>query len=279
MKKHMVNYENNPFNIGLNAIRLVFKKAKNVAIFAVVLSALAFLSNASSNVNDFANTATLSPAEIKAQEKADEKAVSEFFAQDPGTIAVIGILGASALFLFIVISLWLYGTFDYTAARLAEGNKVGLKEALVGTGKELASYIWMYIIIFVKVLLWSLLFIIPGIIMAVRYSLAGTVFFAEGKRGNEAVKRSLELTRGAWFTTFASIGLWNIITIGAITYVLQPGVNAQLYRQYVPLTDANEPKPAAHWLSWATLLAPIAIIGFLGTMAVLIFVLITALQG
>jgi hypothetical protein len=126
--------------------------------------------------------------------------------------------------------------------------------------KELPGYLWVNIIMLVKLFLWTLLFIVPGMIMAVRYRLSGTVFFAEGKRGNAAVKRSAELTKGAWFTTFAGYGLWNLITFNQIQQLVAPGVSAILYRQLRALTDAGESKPSAHWLSWLTLLVPIALI-------------------
>ena len=278
MSKLTAAYENNPFNIGLMGLKLFFDKAKSVAIFAIFLCAISFILNGLSGGYDYSST-TMTEEQAKAQQQADEAAVREFFSQDPGTLAVIGILGASALFLFIVLSLWLYGALEYTGARLAAGERTELKEALKTSGSELASYVWLYVIIFVKVLLWSLLFIIPGIIMAVRYSLAGTSFFAEGKRGNAAVKRSLELTRGAWFTTFGGMALWNIMTLGLISYLLQPGINAVLYRQFVPLTDKNEQKPAPHWLSWATLVAPIALLGLLVMIGVIIAAIFIALAG
>ncbi len=277
--KQDIPYENNPFYIGLNGLKLLFAKAQSVAIFAVVLSVAFFLLNSASNVIETLNATTMSQSEMQARDQADIAAVQDFFAQDPGRIAVAGVIAASAVFLIIVVMLWLYGALEYTGARLAKGEKVELKTALKETGKELASYIWLYIIVFVKIVLWTLLFIIPGIIMAVRYSLAGTAFFAEGKRGNEAVKRSLELTKGAWFTTFAGSGLWNFITFGTITWLLQPGVNAVLYSQLSQTTNAGQAKPPAHWLSWLTFFLPLALfVLFLGAL-ILIAIAVSASFG
>ncbi len=270
-----IPYENNPFYIGLNGLKLLFANAQSVAIYAVVLSIAFFVLNSISNIIEAVNSTTMSESEIKSRESADFVAVQDFFAQEPGRIAVAGVIAASAFFLIIVVMMWLYGALEYTGARLAKGEKVELKTALKETGKELASYIWLYIIVFVKVLLWSLLFIIPGIIMAVRYSLAGTAFFAEGKRGNAAVKRSLELTKGAWFTTYAGSGLWNLITFGAITWLIQPGVNAILFSQLSQTTDARQTKPPAHWLSWLTFFIPLA---FVVLIIVPLFLLMAALS-
>lgn len=279
MAKPNVAYENNPFYIGLNGLKLFFNIAKSVAIFALILSAFSFLSDIATSTADVATTLQMTKEQQAAQQRADEAAVEAFFAQEPGKLAVIGVLGASALFLFIVAVLWIYGSLEYTGARMAKGKQVKLKEALAASGRELASYVWLWVIIVVKVFLWSLLFIIPGVIMAVRYSLAGTVFFAEDKRGNAAIKRSLELTKGAWFTTFGGMALWNIMTIGAIVYLLQPGINAVLYRQFAAVTDAGEQKPAAHWLSWASLIAPIAMIGLFATLIIILAVLYAAAAG
>lgn len=270
-KQQDIPYENNPFYIGLNGLKTLFANAQSVAIFAIVLSVAYFLSNSASSVADMARTANTSQEELAKQEAATNAQITEFFAQDPGRLVVAGVIGASAVFLIVVVILWLYGALEYTAARLAQGEKVELKTALRETGKELASYIWLYIIITFKVFLWTLLLIIPGIIMSVRYSLAGTAFFAEGKRGNAAVKRSLELTKGAWFTTFAGTGLWNLITFGAITWLIQPGANAVLYSQLSQVTDAGQAKPPAHWLSWLTLIIPITLfVLFVGAMLLIV---------
>ncbi|MBC7512780.1 hypothetical protein H7142_03950 [Candidatus Saccharibacteria bacterium] len=278
MAKATESYENNPFTIGHNGITLLFEKAKSVALYAIVLCVVLFIFNAMSGEFDY-KSAPLNEAQIAQQQTANEAAVTAFFAQDIGTLLLIGVLVATVVFLVIVISLWLYGALEYTGAQLAKNHKTTLKEALRESGKDLASYVWLWAIIIIKVLLWSLLFIIPGFIMAVRYSLAGTVFFAEGKRGNAAVKRSLELTKGAWFTTFAGSALWNIITLGQISYLLQPGINAVLYRQFKPLTDSGKTKPNTHWLSIATLVAPIALLGFVVSIGIMIALLVTMFAG
>jgi len=257
--EHDVPYENNPFYIGLNGLKSLFVRAQSVAIYAVVLSVAYFLINGIANIIDIANSTTMNESQVRMRDDRDAKVVADFFAQDPGRIAVAGVIGASAVFLFIVVVMWLYGALEYTGARLAKGETVELKTALKETGKELASYIWLYVVVTVKLILWTLLFIVPGFIMAVRYSLAGTVFFAEGKRGNAAVKRSAELTKGAWFTTYSGIQLWNIITLGVMQWVLQPGVNAVLYSQLSKVTDAGHTKPAAHWLSWLTFFVPLVL--------------------
>lgn len=273
-KQSKVEYENNPFYIGINGLKLFFGNAKSVAIYAVILSAAASLVSLILNIIDIINTLN-EPIEPVAQ-KIVVPAI------DPSAAPIIAIIVASLIFCFMVIAALLYGVLEYTGARMALGKKVTLGEAFKEVGKHLASYIWLGIIVVTKVLLWSLLFIVPGIIMAIRYSMAGTVFFAEGKRGNAAVKRSLELTKGAWFSVYAAVSqssLWNLITFGLAAGVLQPGANAVVYRQLRDVTDAGQSKPDTHWLSWLTFFVPIVLFVLFVTLMLVIVLSIGASTG
>lgn len=274
MSNHIKHtYENNPFFIGLNGIKLLFAKAQSVAIFAIILCVLGFVANTAANIIDVVSNTESSPYSGHELNKIEQdiQTTPQDLAPAIGLIITVAAIVGVILLVIILISIWVYGSFEYTGARLAADKQVDWKEALVQSGKRLPGYIWLNIIMIVKILLWSLLFIVPGFIMAIRYSLSGTVFFAEGKKGNAAIKRSLELTKGAWFTTFAAYGLWNFITFNQVTALLQPGTSAVLYRQLRDVTDHNKPKPAAHWLSWMTLLVPIVfvlmIISFIAVIA------------
>lgn len=277
-KQRTVRYENNPFMIGLEGLKLVFGRAKSVAIFAIVLSVIGILTQFVQIGVDLSNgTYFKSEQQVALEEKRNRAEFVRFFeglsTQD---FVLIGVAGATALFLLILIGLTINGIFDHTAARLRDDKDTTLKEAFKDAISHLASYLWLNIIIVTKIFLWSLLFIIPGFIMAVRYSLSGAAFFNEDLRGNTAIKRSLALTKGAWLTTFAGYGLWNLMTLGMIEAILKPGSIAVLYRQLASVTDANQEKPAAHWLSWLTLLVPIAFVFFIIMIAILIVALFAA---
>lgn len=241
----ITKYENNPFLLALNGIQALFALAKPVAIFFLILSAL----NVVSGVID-----TGSPSDSATSEReTDEfiKTVQSFSTETWITIGVVVVVVFIGLF---VIGAIINGIADYTASRLAKGKKSGLKEAFSATIKRLGGYLWLKIVVAVKTFLWSLLFVVPGIVMTYRYSLAGVAFFAEDLKANESVKRSLVLTKGAWLTTFASQTLFNLITLGFIAPLLMPGTLALLYRQFAAQPDK---KPAAHILSWLTLIIPI----------------------
>lgn len=278
MAKHTdLNYENNPFYIGYNGIRLFFQQAQSVAIYLIVVtvaaSLIGFAVSIAGNLADDSPTAVNGPQQSSSLPWDGSTTPLEIAL---GVAIIIGVIAAFCFF-FLAVSLLMFGVGDYAAAQLAAGRKTDLKTSFKAVLSQFPSYMWVYIIIVVKIALWSLLFIVPGIIMTFRYMLAGTVFFAEGKRGNAAVKRSAELTKGAWLTTYAGFNLWNFITQGMMTMVLVPGTYAVLYRQLSDATDSNIPKPAAHWLSWLTLLVPIVlsmiIMALLGLVLLLTFTL------
>lgn len=248
-------YENNPFFVAVNGLELLFKKAQSIGIvFAVImaLSAFSSLPTAFMPVDD----TPMSDEQI-AQE---DRAFADGLAAVPAEIwLLIGAVVVTLLLVIIAIGVAISGIADYTAARLSQGKEVGLSEALRAVFANFWGYLWLQIVIFVKVFLWTLLLIVPGIIMAVRYSLAGTVYFDKKLKGNAAVKESARLTKGAWLTTFASQSLFNIITLGLIELLLASGTQGILYRQYHGYDVAKLTKPKAHILSWLTLIVPLLI--------------------
>ncbi|MDB5183702.1 MAG: hypothetical protein JWO07_383 [Candidatus Saccharibacteria bacterium] len=258
-KRH---YENNPFFIASSGITLLFNLAQGVAIMLIILSVLGLFGNAFSP-----------PPDPNARELTSADFMNTF---SGWTTTEWLMLGAASLIIglaIIMISALFTGVSAYTSARLAQNEDVRIRTAFAESFDKLWGFIWLQIIVFVKVLLWSLLFIIPGIIMAVRYSLANVAFFddTQNLRGNDAIKESLRLTKGAWITTYASTALFNMLTFFAISSVVSTGANAVLYRQ---LQEHSDKKPAAHWLSWLTLVLPFALISLIifGLIAIAIVV-------
>lgn len=264
------SYENNPFLIALDGINIVFEKAKGPAILLIVVSIISAFSGFTPG---YESPDDQRPAHEMAQQMQTQLA-SLTAIQWATAIAIIVILIASAIFISSMIS----GISAYTSARLARGHKVTISEAFHAVLDRFFSYIWLQILIGVKILLWSLLFIIPGIIMAVRYSLASVAFFDKGLKGNDAIKESLSLTKGGWLTTFASLSLFNLITLGVIAELVNSGARVVLYRQFSELHGKKDKKPAAHLLSWITLALPFVFIGLI-LMLVVMLVTLAAVTG
>lgn len=258
------DYVNNPFFIAINGLTKLFNLALGVGL---VLVALSFTLSFSSNP-EYPTTEDGRPDVEQISQTVTGWSTNDWVT----TIGAVVIIGAAIILLSALFS----GVSAYTSAQLAKDKKVSLNEAFKVAFDHLWGFLWLQIIIGVKLFLWTLLFIIPGIIMSVRYSLAKVAFFDKDLRGNAAIKESLRLTKNAWFTTFAGNALFNYITLGMISWVVTTGTNAVLYRQFKQVGDN---KPPAHWLSWVTFFLPFILLALLIGLVILIVAVISASGG
>ena len=98
---------------------------------------------------------------------------------------------------------------------LVDGQEMTVMEALLCRVRIWHRILWLYLIIFVKIFLWSLLFFIPGIIASIRYSLA-PYYLAEDPtlKAREALRKSKETMKGMKMTYFMlslSFVGWNLL--------------------------------------------------------------------
>lgn len=228
-------YINNPFTIALEGIKLLFKNTRAIAILLVILSiinALTYRTNPYNETTEPAAPLTLPSLEI-------------------GTVIAIAIIVIIIALGVVTLGAFFIGIFSFTSAELAKGNTVSLRRAIKTVYSQLWSFLWLQILMLIKVLLWSLLFIIPGIVMAIRYSLANVSFFDSNKklRGNAAIKDSIVLTKNNFKTTFATQSLFSVITIGLISPIVDVASKAMLYRQLTSLQLTEDNKLKTHILS------------------------------
>lgn len=266
----MIPYENNPFNVATLGLKLFFTLALPIALVAATLSILSFYSQMrpseffdTQRYHSYSNTETKSLSAEEQLEARFDDIRNEIVARKDKIERMTGeqwtvvIAVASAVILLILFIGTLFGAmFDYTAAQMRRGKSVTLSDAMAGATERFFPYLWLRILVAIKVFLWTLLFIIPGIIMGVRYSLAGVSFYDKKLGANAAIKDSSRLVKGAWLTTNGSQVLFNLITLGMMQIVLQPGTSSVLYRQLDEYDKADKTKPKAHILSWLTLIIP-----------------------
>lgn len=239
-------YENNPLFIATKGLELLFAKAISVAVMLLIFVGLSLFTGLPSRFT-YSSKSETTNADM-------QQTFNNIQSVDPAVWVVIGAFALMALLAGFFIQVIFNGISDYTAAQLARNKNVTLSEALGAVFSHFWGYSWVVIIVAVKTFLWTLLFIIPGFIMTVRYSLSGVSYFDKQLSGNNAVKHSLALTKGAWLTTFAGHALLPMLTFGALGNLTVPGSSAVLYRQY---SAADGPKPPAHIVSWLTLIIPI----------------------
>lgn len=221
--KTSVPYINNPFLIGVNGINLLFLKAQSVAIALTILSVLSVI------------------ASYTPPQEPTQAASGDLFT--PMILLIVALVAS----LFIVIGTFITGVMSYTAAKTARDESTTLKEALSAVASRFWSFLWLEILTMLKVLAWSLLFIVPGVIKSIQYSLAYVAFFDKDLRGNAAIKHSVALTKGSLVTTLGGQMLFTLITFGILDFLVGAATNAVLYRQFshTPV----EKRPRAHGLS------------------------------
>ncbi len=115
------------------------------------------------------------------------------------------------LLLFIVVALWVRVALVFTLKE--EYAKAGVKDLLLAVYGKLVSYYWISFLRGVIVLLGFILFIVPGIIFGIWFSLTEYAFVFEGTKGMSAIHRSRELTKGYWWPILGRLLLLGIMAM------------------------------------------------------------------
>ena len=167
-----------------------------------------------------------------------------------GALSLIYIGGFAALFLTGAFALGL-AIMALAAARKQEVRAAQLFDGFKNYGSSLA----LYLLIAIFTALWTLLFIIPGIVKAYSYSMSWYILADNPQMGaNEARKRSMELMRGNKWRLFclhcSFIGwlLLCILTLVILTLWIAPYLQtaqAEFYRDLIAERDAGGTNPPA----------------------------------
>lgn len=123
---------------------------------------------------------------------------------------ILGIVGILAL---IIINLWAGVSLLYAIKEREQ--RLGVKESLAKGWHKILSYWWISIIAGFITMGGFLLFIIPGIIFAVWFSLAIYVLVSEDIKGMNALFKSKQLVRGYWGKVF-----WRFLVMGIVFVVI-----------------------------------------------------------
>lgn len=135
---------------------------------------------------------------------------------DAAVKIVLGFLGI----LSIVFAIYWYTSSVIGVFSLLKDSNKKIKEAF-SFGR---TFFWRYfavgILSGVLIMLWSFLFIIPGIIFGIFYSFAVYALLFEDFRGMTALKRSKELVSGYWWPVF-----WRNLVLIIVVFILTLIIN------------------------------------------------------
>ena len=106
---------------------------------------------------------------------------------------------------------------NYYFISLVRGKDIGVTKGLFGRASTWLKALWLHVRMFVQILLWSLLLFVPGIIAALRYSMAA-YYLAEDPSisAGEALRRSKEAMKvkgrkPSYFMLLISFVGWNLL--------------------------------------------------------------------
>ena len=111
------------------------------------------------------------------------------------------LIGANVLSILLTPALSL-SCSRYFICRM-DGEELGVKEGLLSRLRIWLKALWLYALMFIKIFLWSLLFVIPGFVAALRYSMA-PYFMAEDPSlsAKQAIEKSKAVMKDKKFSFF-----------------------------------------------------------------------------
>lgn len=127
----------------------------------------------------------------------------------PFVLSVMIVLGIIAF----VVNLWASIALLYAVKE--RDQKIGIKESFTKGWSKILSYWWISILAGLITMVGFLLFIIPGIIFGLWFSLAGYVLVSEDIKGMKALLRSKQLVKGYWWKIF-----WRFLVLTFIVFLV-----------------------------------------------------------
>jgi len=119
------------------------------------------------------------------------------------------------IFFVVLIIAGIWAQVSLLCAIKEKEQDIGIKEAFRRGWHKIISYWWISALSTLMVLGAFLLFFVPGIILAIWFSLALYILIAEDKRGTNALFRSKQLVSGKWWTIFWRQILISLMVMGA----------------------------------------------------------------
>lgn len=184
----------------------------------------------------------------------------------PVLAVIIGIpIVVGAMISFVLIYVGYLVVIDSSQ----KGQQLNTKSVINLSLKKVLIMLLLMIVLWVIVFLGLLLLIIPGIILAVRLSLAPVILISENAGISEAINRSMKLTKGHFWEVSSSNITGSIYsTYGLLSMFIPVAFTAARYYDFKHLEDTNTPAPKPHKLNYfVPILAVIFVAAYIGLIA------------
>lgn len=232
-KTPVLEYISNPLKLASRSAKNLFNANKRWAILLIVLGIFSTFSSSDGTNTQNQALGTSSSAEIS-------------------VAFVVFIVSFALLFALAVavVSVYVGGMLSFVALESEKGNKVTFRQAFDATSKRFWLLLGATLLAGLKILGWLLLFIVPGIIAMLRYSLLSYVIM-DGPAEENTVKASHDRVKQL------TVGrLWEVLGVSITGFIPFIGTlfstagYAGLYTQLKVYTDSKNEKPKIHWLNY-----------------------------
>jgi hypothetical protein len=232
-KTKPVQFESNPFKVIFWGFDKLFKHNQTMAIVLLAVSVFSsFGQFFDYGVGDTPGSSTSSES-------------SPASAALVGAIVVMIIIFiAAAIFIGTMIN----GIMSYVAYATSKHQTVTFSQSIKAVWEKFWTILWIEVLVVLRVLGGTLLFIIPGIRAALRYDMALFPVFEGNANAEEAIAKSKAVTKDHLLEIFGmSVAAGIIPFVGQLFKV---GGQAIMYPQLKALHESGAPKPKVHWLNY-----------------------------
>lgn len=254
-KKTLRPYDSNPFTLIFHAFSRFF--TTNMW-WGVGLLVLGFLSFSLQSVSQFAGTPI--PSESSTPPRSDSLEQNSSWLQNItpeqlATFSVIAILiilfVAFICFIYFALYTYVYALFAYVALQSEKGRSVRFEEALTAVNKRFWRLLLAQGLASIKIFLWTLLLIVPGIIAAIRYALLTYVVMDQSEKEKGVIAahtRTKQIVKGKLMEVFGMLVAAGIVPF--IGEALRATGSAAQYNQLAYTHDNKIPRPKTHLLNY-----------------------------
>ncbi len=153
--------------------------------------------------------------------------------ESPDRDAALGtsMLQIAAFLLQTLLTYILTGALCFGVVQQLRGQRAGLATVLTQGLQTFTRVLGTGLLCGVRILLFSLLLWVPGIIESIKLYVAIPAAVMEGKSGGQAVARSMALTDGSRWQIFSSVLLMGIVSAGLgalIVFIMLSGNGADV---------------------------------------------------
>lgn len=266
-ENNVPKYNSNPFTLAFDAMGRMFSSNAGWAVAVIIAGILGFFWQILTNAAQFINSEEASASSIGQLASGSSEATTII-----AMVILIGTIISAVILVSVVIGTYIQGMFTYVALQSETNTKVGFKEAFDATSKRFKRLFLAQLLANLKIIGWTFVFILPGIVASFRYALLPFVIMSdpESEKGvGTSHDKTKALVKGRLWEVFGVSTVGGIVPV--VGSLLELTGNAALHNQLKLYNENNLEKPKIHWLNYIAFIVVGGIVAIVALVALLVF--------